>query len=107
MVVHWHAFLGDGKQQDCRTSYVNSCKLIRKLQEKGYLQRGGNSVLYIQSDGCGKQYKCATSIKMCSMLAEHFGIAINWMVTCAHHGKCLVDALAGKEGWILSRGVVE
>ena len=107
VVVHWHAFLGDGKQQDCRTSYVNSCKLIRKLQEKGYLQRGGNSVLYIQSDGCGKQYKCATSIKMCSMLAEHFGIAINWMVTCAHHGKCLVDALAGKDKYDLSNGLIK
>jgi hypothetical protein len=94
--THWHGFLGDGKQQDVRTSYSNTKRLIVKLRKLGYLT-GPHSVLYIQSDGCGKQYKCATGLAICSMLATEFNLRINWMVTCAHHGKCLVDALAGRD----------
>jgi hypothetical protein len=57
VVTHWQGYLGDGKQQDARTSYANTKKFITMLQAKGLLQNGSNLVLYIQSDGCGRQYK--------------------------------------------------
>jgi hypothetical protein len=34
-------------------------------------------------------------------LANLRSTPINWMVTCAHHGKSLVDALAGRDKYDL------
>jgi hypothetical protein len=41
------------------------------------------------------------------MLSTEFGIAINWMVTAPHHGKNLVDALAGRDKYDLSNGLIK
>jgi hypothetical protein len=105
--MHWHAFLSEEKQQDARTSYANSCKFFECIQnEKKLLPRGGNSCVYIKSDGCPKQYKCANSVKMNCLLADRFGFQVDWMVNCAHHGKCLVDALAGRDKYDLRNGYI-
>jgi hypothetical protein len=75
------------------------------MKERGYLL-GPNSVLYITSDGCVKQYKSSTNIKLCQEAAKMHRIAIDWMVTCAHHGKNLVDTLAGRDKYNLRCGLI-
>jgi hypothetical protein len=94
--LNWSAFLSDSQQQDARTSYHNCNKFIKWLKSKGLLL-SSNSVLYIHSDGCPKQYKSGTGLKLRHELAKEHKIAIDWMVTCPHHGKNLVDALAGRD----------
>jgi hypothetical protein len=78
-------------------STVNSIDLIEKLQAAllYLLPRGLDAVLYEPSDGCAKQYKCATALWVLSHLSHKYRIAINCMVTAPHHGKGSVDALAG------------
>jgi hypothetical protein len=98
--MHWKGYLADSKQQDARTSYVNLDKFIVNMKAKGYL-KGHNCSVNIQSDGCGKQYKSFTHLKTCITLANSRSTPINWMVTCAHHGKSLVNALAGRDKYDL------
>ncbi len=96
--MHWKGFLSDWKEQDSKTSYCNLFKFIRHLQEdRGLLPPGKKSVLYIRSDGCGKQYKCANALRLVNWLSDCFRIRIDWMVTAPHHGKNLVDAIAGRD----------
>jgi hypothetical protein len=78
-------------------SIVNSDDLIKKLQAPPFnlLPRDKDAVLYEQSDGCAKQYKCATSLWVMAHLAHKYRININRMVTAPHHRKGTVDALAG------------
>ena len=59
--MHWRGFLSDWKEQDSRTSYGNLYKFIKEMQSKIKLKKG-ESTLYIRSDGCAKQYKCANSL---------------------------------------------
>ena len=40
------------------------------------------------------------------MLADAFGIEIDWFVTAPHHGKGLVDAIAGKDKYDLMNGFI-
>jgi hypothetical protein len=77
------------------------------MQEKGYLQPNSNTVLHIQSDGCGRQYKCALGMKVNATLALQYRIAINWIITCTHHGKSLVDAIVRINKYNLCNGMIK
>ena len=104
--MNWRGFLSDETQQDSRTSYANSFKFIQMLQDSGRLPRNGKSVLYLRSDGCGRQYKCANSMYLVQLLSLFFGIRIDWMVTCPHHGKNLVDVIAGRDKYDLMNAFI-
>jgi hypothetical protein len=45
-------------------------------------------------------------VKMQCLLVDRFGFAVDWMVTCAHQGKNLVDALAGRDKFDLRNGYI-
>ena len=97
--VHWQCYLSDYQQQDARTSYANTDKFIQMMKNKGYLFPG--STLWIQSDGCAKQYKSVTNMWFCWELAKKYKINIDWFITCAGHGKGTVDSLGGTDKhWI-------
>jgi hypothetical protein len=96
---HWHSYLSDFKQQDARTSFANTDKFILMMKAKGLLHEG--STLWIQSDGCAKQYKSGTNMWLCWHLSRKYHINIDWFITCAGHGKSVVDPLAGTDKrWI-------
>ncbi len=103
--THWQGYLSDWKQQDSRTSYINTLKFVRMLIKKGYLRPG--STLWMQSDGCAKQYKCANAAWMNIIIAQAFEISIDWMITTAGHGKCLVDSMAGTDKHHLMNGYLD
>ena len=68
---------------------------IEQMRKIGKLTEG--STLWIQTDGCGKQYKCHNFIQMHILLSKMYKIKIDVMVTTAGHGKCLVDSLTGTD----------
>ena len=63
LALHWFGWLSDEKQQDARTLFVNTSKLIEKLQTLNCLHPDEDKVLYIVSDGCAKQYKCTNTMQ--------------------------------------------
>ena len=96
-IMDWFVYLSDLKQQDARTSHVNTRRLFKKLQAEPFnlLPRNQDAVFYEQCDGCTKQYKSGTALWSMIFLAHEFGISIDRMITAAGHGKGTVDALAG------------
>ena len=105
LALHWFGWLSDEKQQDARTSFVNTAKLIETMQARGYLQPDEGHVLYVVSDGCAKQYKCANTLQTYNMLADRYRICIDVMITAPYHGKSLVDALAGLDKSVIKAGL--
>ena len=70
------------------------------------LQADQDQVLYVVSDGCAKQYKCANTLQTYMYLADRYRICINVMITAPYHGKSLVDALAGLDKNMLERYLI-
>jgi hypothetical protein len=65
--------------------------LIEHLKKERPLLDG--HTMFNNTDGCAKQYCCATVIHLLSMLATEFNITINQLVGAPGHGKDLVDGL--------------
>ncbi len=85
--------------------------MIELLQERhkgiGLLERGKPNTLYIRSDGSTTQYKSANAVWILTELSRKYGIPVDWMITCAAHGKNLVDALAGRDKFDLRNGFID
>ncbi len=105
--MHWLGFLSDTKQQDARTSFYNSIRLMVRMDSGGYLMPDKDQVLHVVSDGCTAQYKCANTLQTYIWLANSFQLPIDVMVTAPYHGKSLVDALAGVDKSLLSRKLIK
>ena len=103
-LLHWIAYLSDEQQQDSRTSFRNSQKMLRRLTNTlGLLQPDTGQTGFFVSDGCGKQYKCANSVMTLVWLSLAFEIPLDVLVTAPYHGKSLVDALAGVDKALINR----
>ena len=107
--MHWHGFVSDEKQQDSRTSFANTEKFVQYIRQKfadsdhQYL-RVDKDTLWVQSDGCEKQYKSANSCKMNMWISDKYRIEIDWFITPPGHGKCMVDSMAGTDKHFLLKG---
>jgi hypothetical protein len=99
---NWMGYLSDEKQQDARTSFVNTRKFVEMMQRQKYLPEG--ATLWVQSDGCGKQYKSGTTVETYSLIAQIYKIQVDYFITTAGHGKCLVDSLSGTDKAHLGNG---
>ena len=49
--------------------------------------------MFDNTDGCAKQYRCATALHLLSMLAVKHNITIDRAVGAPGHGKDLIDGL--------------
>ena len=97
--MEFFSFLSSKKVQNAKTSYMNTCQLIQQLQSPQYrlLTRFSGAMLYEQSDGCSAQYTSGTAIWCAIVIANHFGIIINRMITAPQHGKGPVDPASGSD----------
>ena len=109
--MNWRSFLSDNNQQDSKTAYNNTRKLIIYLRDVHKLlpkmANGGVSVLYIRSDGCAAHYRSANCCMMNQLLSFEFGIQIDWMIMCPHHGKSPCDCLGGVDKHDLMNGFIK
>ena len=101
--LHWFGWLLDEKQQDARTLFANTARLIEKMQTLNCLQPDEDKVLCIVSDRCARQYKCTDTLQIYMYLADGFRIPINIMFTAPYHGRSLVKAQAGLDKSLLKR----
>jgi len=96
-VLVWMGCLSDEKQQDARTSLVNSIQIADHLEAAGVIHPDTEETIFEISDGCVKQYKSANSVFANMIRCNKLCVPINHMVTCPQHGKNLVDGLAGRD----------
>lgn len=104
--MKWYGCLLDLVRQDAKTSYANLFKFFKMASTKGFLAKHQGCVVYIRSDGCPKQYKCAAAARMMGILGMIFGVEIDWLINAPHHGKCLVDAIAGRDKYELCNAMI-
>jgi hypothetical protein len=96
-VLVWMGCISDEKQQDARTSLVNSMQIADHLAAQGVIHPDTEETIFEISDGCVKQYKSANAVFANMIRCNKLGVPINHMVTCPQHGKNLVDGLAGRD----------
>ena len=85
---------GTGHKYACTTN-EHMGVLFEILKLNGKLITG--SILYDETDGCGKQYRCGTAIYLLTVLASQYGIVIDRDIGDPGHGKDLVDGLNSTE----------
>ena len=93
LYMDFHSFLSDDKTQTAATVQRHLEKLIKHLFRTKALKEGGR--ILGMTDGCGKQYKSATSVYFMSLLASKYKIVMDRGICCAGHGKSIVDAING------------
>jgi tRNA(Arg) A34 adenosine deaminase TadA len=98
--------LSDLVQQDAKTSHANLFKFFKMASAKGFLPKHQGCVVYIRSEGCPKQYKCAMAARLMGILGMIFGAEMDPLINAPHHGKCLVDAIAGRDKYDLCNTMI-
>ncbi len=88
---HFHSHFSDGSMQNAATTYFHMEVLSLYLKNQGALKEGGYR--FGNTDGCAKQYRCATALHLLSMLSAKYNITIGRAVAAPGHGKDLIDGL--------------
>ena len=68
-------------------------KLVKNLKDNKILKEGGR--VLGSANGCAKQHKCSTEIRLMSHLAFQESIVVERAIGCPGRGKCEVDAIDG------------
>jgi hypothetical protein len=89
--THFHSHFSDGSMQNAATTYCHMEVLILYLKNQSALKEGG--YMFDNTDGCAKQYRCATALHLLSMLSVKHNITIDRAVAAPGHGKDLIDGL--------------
>jgi hypothetical protein len=77
--------------QNAATTYFHMEVLISYLKNQSVLRESG--YVFVNTDGCAKQCRCATSLHLLSMLSIKHNITINRAVAAPGHEKDLIDGL--------------
>eukprot|EP00966_Prymnesium_polylepis_P123532 2856105-Prymnesium_polylepis.1 len=67
--------------------------MLRELLAAGILKSG--KTVYLKTDGCAKQYKCAKAMYLMCKLADSLGVVIDQMLEVTGHGKDEADGHGG------------
>jgi hypothetical protein len=89
--MEFHSYFSDKSRQDAATTTVHMIILINHLFEDGVFGKSGT--MLDDTDGCAKQYRCATAIHLLSMLSVKYGITIDRQVGAPGHGKDIIDGV--------------
>eukprot|EP00966_Prymnesium_polylepis_P337185 7391931-Prymnesium_polylepis.2 len=89
--VYYHC--SDFKPQEARVTTHNMEVMLRELLTAGILKSG--KTVYLKTDGCAKQYKCAKAMYLMCKLADSLGVVIDQMLEVTGHGKDEADGHGG------------
>lgn len=96
--VHCFHTLGDAGSHDSYTAATNLRQVLTELERKKLWVRprdGGVRRIFLQSDGCPKEYKNVNSMVLLKKMAQDFNVAIQCDFFASGNGKGLVDAMGG------------
>ena len=77
--MDFHSHFSDASRQDAATTHAHMWVLLDLLM-RGTKELIAGAVLYDDTDGCGKQYRCAKALYLLSLLSSVFGVAIDRIV---------------------------
>ena len=82
----FHYFLSDDIKQDADTTTAHSKRLISLLKDKKVLKTLLGKI-WENTDGCAKQYICASAIYLMSLMSQCYFIIIDRGISAPGHGK--------------------
>ena len=84
--IYYHC--SDYKPQEAKVTTHNMEVMLTELLAAGILKEG--STVYLKTDGCAKQYKCAKAMYLLCKLASTLGVTIDQMLeTCRYAFVCV------------------
>ena len=89
--TQFHSHFSDASMQNEATTYFHMEVLILYLKNQAALKERG--YMFDNTDGCAKQYRCATALHLLTMLSVKHNITIDRAVAAPGHGKDLIDGL--------------
>jgi hypothetical protein len=99
--MNFHSHFSDGKMQNAATTNRHMEVLINQLSNEGVMMQGGR--ILDNTDGCAKQYRCATALYLLSAISTKFGLTIDRAIGAPGHGKDLVDGLNACDKFYLKK----
>ena len=88
----FRSFLSENIKQDSETTTAHSNHLISFLKDKKLLTTSLGKI-WGNSDGCAKQYRCASELYLMSVMSHCYSIIIYRGISAPGHGKEVVDGL--------------
>ena len=88
----FHSFLSDDSKQDAATTTAHSKQLISLLKNKQLLTTS-LSTIWVNTDGCAEQYRCASALYLLSVMSKTYSIITDRGISAPWHGKEVVDGL--------------
>ena len=79
------SFLSDDSRQDDATTTAHRKRLISFMKNKQVLKTS-LSTIWENTDGCVKQYRCASALYLMSMMSQTYSIIIDRGISAPGHG---------------------
>ncbi len=89
METHFYLHFSDGSMQNAAITYFHMEVLILYLKNQSAVKKHG--YMFDNTYGCTKQYHCATTLHLLSMLSVKHNITNDQAVAAPGHGKDLID----------------
>jgi hypothetical protein len=100
--MQFHSHFSDASRQDAATTHSHMVVLLNLLKSRGEL-KSGRTILFDETDGCGKQYRCGNALYLLSVLSAQFQIVIDRAIGAPGHGKDIVDGLSATDKQFLRK----
>ena len=94
-VNEFFSHLSDDSRQDAATTNAHIIQLIEILLQRKVLKKFF-TWLWETTDGCAKQYRCATAIYLMSTISARYNIVIDRAICAPGHGKSKIDSQNGE-----------
>ena len=85
-------FLSDNIKHDAATTTPHSKRSILLFEDKNVLTTSLGKFSE-NTNGCAKQYRCASEIYLMSVISQCYSIIIDWDLHAFGHGKEVVDGI--------------
>ena len=92
--LHFHSHFADTSRQDAASTNAHMVELFEHLIDNDQMG-GSNSVMWDDTDGCGKQYRCGKAFWLLSFLSHKYQRVIDRLIGAPGHGKGMVDGING------------
>ena len=83
--THFNSHFSDVLKKNAATTYVHMIVLAQCLMKKMVLIEGGT--IFDNTDGCAKQYQCATDLHVISAFCANKNICIHQAIGSPGYGK--------------------
>ena len=105
MTCDFFPHISENSNQDTATTYMHVSSFLKELLDQRMIKQE-STTLWEETDGCAKQYSCATAMYLLSLISVRFNIVIDRTVGAPDHGKDIVDGLNSADKAFFKKGYV-